>query len=607
MAAAAAAGHHCHTARHRGSGQPWAALTSTPDEDLLKCQSSDKETFFCWWTPWVNDGLPTNYSLFYRKEKETNETECPDYRTMGPNTCFFNKKLTTFWNYYFIYVNATNARGTQMSPIIPVDVIRSVKTPPPVNISLSTLNNKPNLLIKWLPPEGVDVKSGWITLEYEVQIKNEKDHEWESQGVHKQPILKVFSLIPGDTYTVRVRCIAHGSSLWSDWSSEMFITMPGRKDYTLWISIGVLSSVICLTLIWTMALKGCSLMSCILPPVPGPKIMGFDTQLLKTGKSEDLLSALGCQGFPPTSDYEDLLVEFVEVDESKEHLISSQDRSPQSQHIKVCPVDTDNDSGRGSCDSPFALSEASKELRVLPPDVDSGMGDLSSKKNPWTLKNATGINFGDSKSYVWPEGSLSGSQTSRSSYHNITDVCKLAIGAMNANMSSFLMPYEDKSQLKYFRTIETIDEENKQSELEEVYPMGTDPDQVHLLTHVNPPFTSAKTVDYVEVHKVNQNDALALIPKHKENSVRTDQYFAVFPSREYTKVERVEGNNVFVLMQDLENEGIPTNEDPVKEFSPKSQQSPSEKHMSFFPPAGNQSGIQFGNSMGYMDPSAFLS
>ncbi|KAM8960887.1 prolactin receptor [Pelodytes ibericus] len=599
--------------------ESWNVLSHSPPgkPELIKCRSYEKETFSCWWRPGSDGGLPTNYSLLYRKETNNEEYECPDYHTSGPNSCFFDKAHTSIWVYYYIYIKATNALGSNVSELHEMDIVHIIQPHPPINVTVSVDENQTNLQVTWLPPNNADVKSGWLTLQYQVQLKPEKDHVWETHAVDKQVKLKVFGLTPGETYVVRVRCKSE-TGFWSEWSSEMYITIPGNsksKDITLWVSAGIVSFVICLTMIWTMAMKGCSFISCIFPPVPGPKIMGFDTKLLKTGKSEDFLSALGCQGFPPTSDCEDLLVEFVEVDESKEHLIASQERSPQGQHIKVCPVDTDNDSGRGSCDSPFALSEGCKELQVLPSGSESVGGDgrdHSSMKHPWTPQNIQADrsfqNFNDSKSYVWAEGS----QTPRSAYHNITDVCKLAIGAMNANVSAFLMPYEDINQPRYFRTIETIDEENnnnKQSELEEVHSIGTEPDKMHLLPNENPPFASARTMDYVEVHKVNQNNALALIPKHKENRIRTDQYSAV-PSREYTKVERLEGNNVLVLMPDLDIQGNPTNVEPMKEYSQKPQQSLAEKHMGIHPPAPHEGRIQTaagGGGMGYVDPSSFLS
>ncbi|MEE6508300.1 hypothetical protein FKM82_020331 [Ascaphus truei] len=585
--------------------------------EYKKCRSYEKETFSCWWEPGSDGGLPTNHSLLYRKERDPTVYECPDYQTSGPNSCFFDKTHSSFWISYHIYINATNALGSNVSDVQDVDPFNIVQPYPPINVSLAVDAKYPSILVKWLPPAMADVKSGWLTLKYEVRVKEEKKQEWESYSVenHRRN-LTLSGLHPGEDYVVQVRCKPdHG--FYSEWSPEYYIQIPPgakKRDWTLWISIGVLSSVICLTMIWTMALKGCSLMSCIFPPVPGPKIMGFDTQLLKSGKSEELLSALGCQGFPPTSDCEDLLVEFLEVDDSKEHLISSMERGQQPQHMKGCPGDTDNDSGRGSCDSPFAFSEGCKELRVLPSgfeSLDTGVQGHCARKSlgpsQYAVSKGTSSNFSDNKSYIWPDGQTSGSQISKSAYHNITDVCKLAISAMNANMSAFLMPSEEKSQPRYFKTIETIAEEkiNTQNDLEDLHSKGIVPDTMHLLPNKKAPFMSARTMDYVEVHKVNQNNALALVPKHTENSIRTDQYSVIVPSREYTKVERVGDNNVLVLMQDPVIHAHPVNGEPSKEYSQTILQSPAEKLMGIFTPARNDRKIQIG-VMGYMDPSSFL-
>ncbi|KAM4808361.1 prolactin receptor [Rhinophrynus dorsalis] len=579
--------------------------------ELIKCRSFEKVTFSCWWKPGSDGGLPTNYSLLYRKEIDTREYECPDYKTSGPNSCYFHKNYTSFWMNYYITIKATNALGSTLSDTVDVDTAFIVETYPPINVTL-VVEEDNNLLVKWKPPAMADVRSGWLTLQYEVRLKEEKAQRWENHTAGNQLKLKVFGLNPEENYVVQVRC-KPDSGFWSEWSAESYIQIPGgpkKRDLTLWISLGVLSSVICITMIWTMALKGCSFMSCIFPPVPGPKIMGFDTQLLKSGKSEDLLSAFGCQGFPPTSDCEDLLVEFVEVDDSKQHLMSSQEKGQQSQHMKVGHTDTDNDSGRGSCDSPFALSEGCKELRINQSgfeSADKGIHDHSGNKSPWPIQNTmvgSFSNFSDNKSYVWPEVSTSGNQTMNSSYHNITDVCKLAIGAMNANKSAFLTPCDDKNQPRYFKTIQTIDEEtNTKNDLEDMHCKGIDPDTMLLLPNEKPPFMTARTVDYVEVHKVNQNNALSLIPKHTENSIRTDQYSVLVPSREYTKVERVEGNNVLVLMQDLANQANPVTSEATKM---KLQQDQAEKNVCIFTPAQNEVRVQM-NAMGYLDPSSFIS
>lgn len=49
--------------------------------------------------------------------------ECSDYRSAGPNSCFFNKNDTSLWVNYNITVVATNAMGRSISEPVEVDVV----------------------------------------------------------------------------------------------------------------------------------------------------------------------------------------------------------------------------------------------------------------------------------------------------------------------------------------------------------------------------------------------------------------------------------------------------------------------------------------------------
>uniref|UniRef100_A0A5F8G1S3 Prolactin receptor n=1 Tax=Monodelphis domestica TaxID=13616 RepID=A0A5F8G1S3_MONDO len=580
---------------------------------IEKCRSPEKETFTCWWKPGSDGGTAANYTLFYRKEGESLTHECPDYKTGGPYSCYFNKKHTSIWMIYIIWVNATNQMGRSMSEPHYVDVTYIVEPDPPLNLTLEVKQSedrKSYLLLKWSPPALVDVRSGWLTLQYELRLKPEKAPEWETHFAGQQTQFKIFSLYPGQKYLVEVRCKPdHGS--WSQWSPENSIVIPSdikMKDTTVWIFVAILSSVVCLIMVWTMALKGYSMITCLLPPVPGPKIKGFDTHLLEKGKSEELLSALGCQGFPPTSDREDLLVEYLEVDDSEDQqLMPTYEKDHPSQGRKPTQLDPDNDSGRGSCDSPSLLSEKCEEPRIPAPtftipEVNEKPDDPGTNvTHNW---DPQGINFKGknpyfnalgSKSSTWPIPQQSSNHSLRCSYHNIADICKVALGTVNGPTVS--LGKEENHALNYPTTIDTGGEEttDKQNELGHFH-SNVDQGTTWLLPNEKMPFMSPRPMDYVEIHKVNKDGALSLLPKQKESNGNTEQASAPDSSKEYAKVSRVMDNNILVLMQDPRAQTRVIFEESAKESPQPLQHNQAEKNLSYctFPPGDCR--LQTGNT-----------
>ncbi|XP_054544374.1 prolactin receptor [Talpa occidentalis] len=591
--------------------------------EISKCRSPEKETFTCWWKPGADGGLPTNYTLTYHKEGETLTHECPDYKTSGPNSCYFDKKHTSIWTLYIITINATNQMGSSSSDPHYLDVTYIVEPDPPVNLTLEVKqpeDRKPYLWMKWFPPTLVDVRSGWLTLQYEIRLKPETAAEWETHFAGQQTQFKILSLYPGQKYLVQVRCKPdHG--YWSEWSPEISIQIPNdftMKDTTMWIFVAVLTAVTCLIMVWAVALKGYSMVTCILPPVPGPKIKGFDTHLLEKGKSEELLSALGCQDFPPTSDCEDLLVEFLEVDDSEDQqLMPNHAKEHPGQGIKPTHLDPDSDSGRGSCDSPSLLSEKCEEPRANPPTFHTPEATEKPENppeanvpHPWKTQNPRlegkipYFHTSGSKSSTWPLPQPPGQHDPRSSYHSLADVCKLAVGTAGASAS--LLDKTDKHALKSSKTIET-GEEGKAAEQREVENLHskTDHNTAWLLPQGKSPFISAKPLDYVEIHKVNKDGVLSLFPKQKADSNPTEKPGALETSKEYAKVSKVMDNNILVLVQDPRGQNLALFEELAKDPPPSLPQEQAEKDLTSYPATPSHCRLQLGG-LDYLDPAGFM-
>ncbi|KAM6230339.1 prolactin receptor [Porphyrio hochstetteri] len=591
---------------------------------IIKCRSPEKETFTCWWKPGSDGGHATNYTLLYSKEGEEQIYECPDYRTAGPNSCYFDKKHTSFWTIYNITVKATNEIGSNVSDPRYVDVTYIVQPDPPVNVTLELkkpINRKAYLVLTWSPPPLADVRSGWLTLEYELRLKPEEGEEWETVFVGQQTQYKMFSLNPGKKYIVQIHCKPDHHGLWSEWSPEKYIQIPTDfrvKDMVVWIVVGVLSSLVCLIMSWTMVLKGYRMIAFILPPVPGPRIKGIDTHLLETGKSEELLSALGCHGFPPTSDCEELLIEYLEVEDSEDQqLMPSHDKGHPSKKVKMIPKETDSDSGRGSCDSPSLLPEKCRESHALPSALQTqdirDVQENNRGKSCWDTQHTTSerntvlCNNESAKSSTWPAVQLPNNQPPAFAYHSTIDAHKITLNTTNVNTAPVLVGIEEKHQPHYPITQTVRDNMEKQREMENSL---SKTDQTTVQVKQNrpndkSPFLNPKLMDYVEVHKVRQNEDPAVLLKHKENSGNSKNYTVPRTTKEYTKVSTVVDHNVLVLLPDSRIQHTSVSQEPTTEMCQNLQQGQDEKNMSYCL-TGPSDHKRENTGSEYMDPSSFM-
>ncbi|XDV20195.1 hypothetical protein PO909_025556 [Leuciscus waleckii] len=354
---------------------------------LTRCRSPEKETFTCWWEPGSTGGLPTSYQLFYRKESFVEVFECPDYHKAGDNSCYFDKRHTSIWIIYNITVVASNTLGKAYSESVEVDVMDIVQPHPPenVNVTLMQTKNSPYFLVQWQPPHDADTRSGWVTIRYEVRLKNSGDEayssNWESYDAGKQLEFSIYSPQPGAKYVVQVRCKLD-QGLWSEWSPSAFIQIPDIMSDTqnaVMILAVTLTVIIFLLTAGVLTVKMKRVKHFLLPPVPEPKISGIDTQLLKSGKSEEIFSALVTVGYPQIAQSSDRQVEYLVVSDYDEETEFDSKARLEYQKGKNGPAETAQNSIQITWNSSHGLKTHPGTVSKQLSDTISVLEDLQQR------------------------------------------------------------------------------------------------------------------------------------------------------------------------------------------------------------------------------------
>lgn len=313
-------------------------------------------------------------------------------------------------------------------------------------------------------------------------------------------------------------------------------------------------------------------------------------------------------------------MECLEIDDSEDQqLMPTNEKSHPHKSTKLTHKETDNDSGRGSCESPSLMSEKRKEARNSPlelkiPEDNNLLQGNAVRRSQWETPNVDlegqplCFRSGGSKISTWPGAQQTNNQTPNCSCHETVSLCKPVVSAMNVNRSSVLMGSEETYHSDDPR-IFTLPSERKTATLEEAADLLASAQYGQEALWLLPPersqVLSTKPMDYVEVHKVNHDGALAVLPKQKEKTDKGERNCMPEEPKEYTKVSTVVANHILVLMPDPKVESVPSFQELPKEPPWTCPQSQGEKNVSYCLTDPSPCKAQTGG-LDYMDPNNFM-
>ncbi|XP_006803526.1 growth hormone receptor-like isoform X3 [Neolamprologus brichardi] len=293
---------------------------------LTGCASPDMMTFRCRWNvgPFQNLSDPRALRLFYFINvppplSSKNWSECPHYSNETPNECFFDQNHTSIWTYYNVQLRSRDEtilydeKGFFVNDIVQPD--------PPVSLNWMLLNVDPVLSTQ----------------------------------------CSLYGLQTNINHEIRVRCKMFSGKEFGEFSKSVFIHIPSKVSRFPVVALLIFGA-LCLVGILMLIIisQQEKWMVILLPPVPGPKIKGIDSELLKSGKLRELTSILG--GPPdlrPELYNSDPWMEFIDLDiEEQSDRVTELDTDCLMNHhltsncSPLSLVFRDDDSGRASCCDP---------------------------------------------------------------------------------------------------------------------------------------------------------------------------------------------------------------------------------------------------------------
>ncbi|MCI4393646.1 hypothetical protein PGIGA_G00159820 [Pangasianodon gigas] len=367
-----------HSAAHKGDG---------PKPYIYYCRSPNMETFTCWWHP-LDNSLQGDDNITYRLIYTLGNgppTECPDYVSGGPNSCYFDTEHTVIWEVYCMNVTAHSSSGSFTSNEHCLDVAEIVEIDPPFNLTYTLMNTTKGeagrtVQVSWQYPIAQHVQIGWITLIYELRYRAASEPDsWKVKERLREPHLELLGLSVG-RYEVQVRCRSKNNHLWSTWSSPITIVIPSRHlpDHILYALVLLTTIVVIILLIIGFGVipQGKRMKAFLLPPVPKPCIRGIDPMLLKKGKMDEInqhfssLQGYKAPHYCGESVYQVSMDESVSLSQLSSRSSIQEDKEPQGMQSPACTEDQQllhtPDSPNPYCQDPSYCSKESSEATMTP-------------------------------------------------------------------------------------------------------------------------------------------------------------------------------------------------------------------------------------------------
>ncbi|CAL8320844.1 unnamed protein product [Lota lota] len=323
---------------------------------LTGCVSNDMETFRCSWNvgTFQNLSQPGDLRLFYTKKSVQTLKECPQYGPPGTSECYFSESHTSIWTDYSVQLFSRDRDVRYDERFFHIEEI--VQPDPPVELNWTLLTPLSgthfDVKLSWEAPQTADVKTGWMTLQYEVQHRAGDADPWKSKDLQRSTDTSLYGLQTNIDHEVRVRSKTLSSKEFGAFSNSIFIRVSS-KGSRFPIAILFIFAALCFIGILMLVMQQ-RLMVILLPPVPGPKIRGIDPELLKKGKLSELMCALGAHADLKlnNNNQSDPWVEFIDLDMEEENSCGAGgDSSPSSARTPLSSLGLrdDSDSGRDSC------------------------------------------------------------------------------------------------------------------------------------------------------------------------------------------------------------------------------------------------------------------